>query len=228
MAEQNGQNIHQGHRLRLKRRFHTEGLQHFEEHTALELLLFFAVPRQDTNPIAHRLLNRFGSLSGVFSASMRELTEVDGVGENTATLLRLVPELMNFCREKEQEAPTFHNPLSMGEYLARRLCDQKTETMLMLCLDGKNRAICCEKLGSGTVGSITTTVREVAQRCLRNNVSAVVLAHNHPSGLALPSREDIVMTRKLQDFLREIGVQLRDHLVITEREFYSMKDHKLF
>ena len=71
-------------------------------------------------------------------------------------------------------------------------------------------------------------MREVAQRCLRNNVSAVVLAHNHPSGLALPSREDIVMTRKLQDFLREIGVQLRDHLVITEREFYSMKDHKLF
>ncbi len=223
------QGIHSGHRLRLRRRFDATGLKGFDEHTALELLLFYALPRQDTNPLAHRLLEHFGSLAAVFSASKEELMQVKGVGENTAILLRLVPQLTQLCREQRQEGKlVLDNSTKAGEYLIQRLYERQTETLLMLCLDAKKQMIACEELGNGNINSISITMREIAQICLRKNVSGIILAHNHPSGLALPSREDIAMTRKVQDVLQKVGVQVYDHFVITEKEFYSMKDHKLF
>ena len=200
---QEKQNLHAGHRQRLKKRFDAVGLKGFEEHTLLELLLFYAIPQKDTNALAHELIRRFGSLDGVLQASMAQLMQVNGVGENAARMLKVVAAVCQSC--------------------GQGLWEDK-----LLNLDAANTLICCEELGSGSLAQVSVGAGEVAQFCVRRGFERVILAHNHPSGLDCPSREDVAMTRKLQDLLQDLGVFLVDHFVITDRAFYSMKDHGLF
>ena len=112
--------------------------------------------------------------------------------------------------------------------LRTRLLGSAQERLLLLNLDAANTLICCEELGSGSLAQVSVGAGEVAQFCVRRGFERVILAHNHPSGLDCPSREDVAMTRKLQDLLQDLGVFLVDHFVITDRAFYSMKDHGLF
>ena len=165
--------------------------------------MFYGVPQKDTNPIAHRLIERFGSLPAVLEAPARELMQVEGVGENVARLLKVTQAMRCRCTQQQtaRQKVVLNSSLKAGEYLCSLLQGRETEALLL---------------------------RQIAQLCVNRNVHDIILAHNHPSGLVHPSREDIVMTRKAQDFLQEIGVNLLDHFVITDKEFYSMKDHRLF
>ena len=221
--------IHDGHRQRLKQRFLEEGLESFTDIQVLELLLFFSVPRQDTNPIAHALLDHFGSLYQVLEAPVEELRKVKGVGEQSALLLSLMNDVARYYQVdrtmREKILPTVQ---ACGEYLVPFFFGRNVETVFLLCLDAKCKVLCCKEVGQGSVNSAGISVRKIVETALAANATTVVLAHNHPSGLVHPSREDIVMTRKAQDFLQEIGVNLLDHFVITDKEFYSMKDHRLF
>ena len=222
-------NVHAGHRQRLRERFDTAGSSGFEEHTILELLLFYAIPQKDTNPLAHDLIQRFGSLEGVLNASKEELMQVSGVGENTATLLRLVEGIWEVCaRSKTKEKVVLDSSSKTGEFVREHLHGRQRETMVVLCLDNQMRLVRLEELGSGISDSTTASFREIAQLCMRLNINNMILAHNHPSGLVYPSKEDIVVTRKMKDLLKEINVKLHDHFIVTENEFYSMRDHKLF
>ena len=223
-------NLHAGHRDRLKKRFDAVGEKGFEDHTLLELLLFYGVPQKDTNPIAHRLIERFGSLPAVLEAPARELMQVEGVGENVARLLKVTQAMRCRCTQQQtaRQKVVLNSSLKAGEYLCSLLQGRETEALLLVCLDAGKAVRHCEQLESGVSDSISTTLRQIAQLCVNRNVHDIILAHNHPSGLVHPSREDIVMTRKAQDFLQEIGVNLLDHFVITDKEFYSMKDHRLF
>lgn len=206
------------------------GERGFEDHTLLELLLFYRVPQKDTNPIAHRLIERFGSLPAVLEAPARELMQVEGVGENVARLLKVTQAMRCRCTQQQtaRQKVVLNSSLKAGEYLCSLLQGRETEALLLVCLDAGKAVRHCEQLESGVSDSISTTLRQIAQLCVNRNVHDIILAHNHPSGLVHPSREDIVMTRKAQDFLQEIGVNLLDHFVITDKEFYSMKDHRLF
>lgn len=226
----NKANLHAGHRDRLKKRFDAVGEKGFEDHTLLELLLFYGVPQKDTNPIAHRLIERFGSLPAVLEAPARELMQVEGVGENVARLLKVTQAMRCRCTQQQtaRQKVVLNSSLKAGEYLCSLLQGRETEALLLVCLDAGKAVRHCEQLESGVSDSISTTLRQIAQLCVNRNVHDIILAHNHPSGLVHPSREDIVMTRKAQDFLQEIGVNLLDHFVITDKEFYSMKDHRLF
>lgn len=226
----NKTNLHAGHRDRLKKRFDAVGEKGFEDHTLLELLLFYGVPQKDTNPLAHRLLERFGSLPAVLEAPARELMQVEGVGENVARLLKVTQAMRCRCTQQQvsRQKVVLNSSLKAGEYLCSLLQGRETEALLLVCLDAGKAVRHCEQLESGVSDSISTTLRQIAQLCVNRNVHDIILAHNHPSGLVHPSREDIVMTRKAQDFLQEIGVNLLDHFVITDKEFYSMKDHRLF
>ncbi len=226
----NKANLHAGHRDRLKKRFDAVGERGFEDHTLLELLLFYGVPQKDTNPIAHRLIERFGSLPAVLEAPARELMQVEGVGENVARLLKVTQAMRCRCTQQQtaRQKVVLNSSLKAGEYLCSLLQGRETEALLLVCLDAGKAVRHCEQLESGVSDSISTTLRQIAQLCVNRNVHDIILAHNHPSGLVHPSREDIVMTRKAQDFLQEIGVNLLDHFVITDKEFYSMKDHRLF
>ncbi len=219
--------IHQGHRERKKKQFLRHGLEAFADHEVLELLLFYALPRVDTNPIAHRLLEKFGSLDMVFSASVQELTQVEGVGEHAALLLTLVPQA--YRRSCIQGEDTILNTTQKsGEFFLGRYEGVKKEVMYQVCLDMKCKVIRCVEVGKGGISKADVDVREIMENAILYKASAVILAHNHPSGVALPSREDEIATLHIKDALSTLGVELLDHVIVADGDFVSLADNGFF
>ena len=221
--------IHTGHRQRLKERFRREGLDSFDELHVLELLLFYALPQRDTNPLAHGLLDRFGSLTAVLEAKPEELEQVSGMGEHAATLLSLVTSLSRYYAVQRMAVGRILPTLEKcGEYLVPYFVGQREETVYLLCLDGKCKVLACRKLGQGSVSSVGVPIRRVVETALNLNASSVVLAHNHPSGLALPTPEDVQVTRKVALALQLVGVQLSDHVIVADEDYVSLVDSGLY
>lgn len=216
--------IHEGHRQRLRDRYRAEGLDNFSERHALELLLFYAVPRQDTAPIAQALLDRFGSLEQVLEAMPEELEKVAGVGSNTATLLTLVTALGRYAlvHRTSKNLVILNTTEKCGEYLIPYFHGRRHETVFLLCLDAKCKVLSCKEVGEGSVNSASIPIRRVVEMALGANAAAVVLAHNHPGGLALPSNEDVQTTLHLAQALRAVDVTLVDHIVVADGDFVSM------
>ena len=215
--------IHKGHRDRLKQRFLEEGLDNFTDIQVLELLLFYAIPQKDTNPIAHALLDRFGSLSRVLEADVEELKKVPGISDHSATLLALVTELCRYyqvdCSQRMEVLTTLD---ACGAYLVPRFFGRNNETVFLLCLDAKCKVLCCKEVGEGSVNSASISIRKIVETALSANATTVVLAHNHPSGVALPSAEDVQTTRRIAAALSAVEVHLADHIVVTEGDYVSM------
>jgi DNA repair protein RadC len=221
--------VHDGHRERLKANFAENGLDGFNDLNALELLLFYAIPRRDTNVIAHELINRFGSLDGVFNASLQELMDVPGIGENAALLIRLVPQMAK-KRElsKVSNMKEFCRSSEVAKFLIPRFINERDEVAMVVCLDTQNCLLCCEVLNHGDVKSVDISVRRLVETALKHKASAVVLAHNHPDGALLPSREDEVFTNNARDALRLLEIRMMDHLIIAGNRYFSMKDSNMF
>lgn len=176
---------HEGHRQRLRRRFLLEGLDNFDEVQVLELLLFYAIPRRDTNPIAHALLEQFGSLSGVLEAPVSALAQVPGMGENGATLLQLVTAASRYYMIQRSSAGQVLNTVERcGAYLTPRFFGLRDEAVCALCLDAKCKPLACRILGWGSVNAAGVPIRKIVEFALSVNATSVVLAHNHPSGIA--------------------------------------------
>ena len=189
---------HKGHRERLKNRFLGTGLDSFTDVQALELLLFYAIPMKDTNPIAHALLNRFGSLSQVLDAPVEELKKVPGISDHAAVLLHLTTELARFYQvDSAQRVEVLTSLDACGAYLVPRFFGRKVETVFLLCLDAKCKVLCCRQIGEGSVNAASISVRKVVETALNANATSVVLAHNHPSGVALPSADDVQTTQRI-------------------------------
>ncbi len=221
--------IHEGHRQRLKDRFRAEGLDHFDERHALELLLFFAVPRQDTAPLAQRLLDHFGSVAQVLEASAEELEKVPGVGYNAATLLTLTTALGRYYLvNRTMKNEILHSTDRCGEYLIRYFHGRRNETVFLLCLDAKCKVLCCKEVGEGSVNSANIPIRRIVEMALGANATSVVLAHNHPSGIALPSDEDVYTTRRVAMALDTVEIQLADHIVVADDDFVSLAQSGLY
>ena len=217
--------VHDGHRERLRARFAEHGLESFNELNALELLLCYAIPRRDTNEIAHRLLDAFGSLSGVFQASMQELTSVPGIGENAATLILMVPQIVKKAHvSKAKETKIIRNSTDAGNYLLPYFLDEPDEIVMMLCLDNKRAVICCREMGRGVVNCVDANIRRMVETALKVKTTTVIVAHNHPNGVALPSREDDNFTRTLYRSLGLLGITLEDHIIVANDEFVSLAD----
>ena len=215
--------VHDGHRKRLRQRFMDEGLDHFSDIQVLELLLFYAIARQDTNPIAHRLLDHFGSLSQVLEAPVEELCKVEGVGENTAVYLRLVTQVGRWY-QKDRAARVKMLPTleSCARYLQPYFFGQSVETVYLLCLDAKCKLLCCRKIAQGNVNSTDLSIRKIVETALSANASSVLLAHNHPGGMAIPSYEDIHTTQNVAAALQAVDVNFVDHLVICDDDYVSL------
>ena len=215
--------IHKGHRDRLKARFLEEGLDNFTDIQVLELLLFYAIPQKDTNPIAHALLGHFGSLSRVLEADVEELKKVPGISDHSATLLTLVTELSRYyqvdCAQRVEVLSTLD---ACGAYLVPRFFGQNNETVFLLCLDAKCKVLCCKEVGEGSVNSASISIRKIVETALSANATTVVLAHNHPSGVALPSTEDVQTTRRIAAALSAVEIHLADHIVVAEGDYVSM------
>lgn len=215
--------IHDGHRQRLKQRFRQEGLDNFDELYVLELLLFYCVPRVDTNPLAHRLLDHFGSLTQVLGASAEELEKVSGVGENISTFLSLITEVGRYYQVKQAEPGTILCTIEeCGKYMMPYFFGRENETVFLLCLDAKCKVINCQKVGEGSVNSANIPIRRIVEMALRSKATTVVLAHNHPSGLAIPSAEDIQTTLRVAQAMEAIEIVLADHIIVARDDFVSI------
>lgn len=221
-------NIHDGHRDRMKRRFAEHGLDNFDDVNVLELLLFYVRPRCDTNAIAHSLLKRFDTLDSVFEAPIEELSKVEGVGDGTATFLKLIPQVSRrYLMCKNGAGTIISSSDAAGKYSVPLFMYEKDEVVYLICLDSKCRVICCRELGRGVVNSAEVSVRKVVEQAINHNASSVILAHNHTSGLAIPSREDEVTTQRIASALRLVGIALTDHIVVAGEDFVSMADSGL-
>lgn len=215
--------IHKGHRERLKQRFLEDGLDNFTDIQVLELLLFYAIPQRDTNPIAHALLNHFGSLSGVLDADVAELKKVPGISDHSATLLALVTELCRYYQvDSAQRVEILTTLDACGAYLVPRFFGRTRETVFLLCLDAKCKVLCCKEVGEGSVNSASISVRKIVETALAANATTVILAHNHPSGVAVPSGEDAQTTRRIAAALSAVEVHLADHIIVADGDYVSM------
>lgn len=216
--------IHDGHRQRLKKRFLEEGLDNFTDIQVLELLLFYCIPRQDTNPIAHKLLDHFGGLSQVLEATPAQLQKVPGIGENTATFLRLVTEVERYYLvDRSTREKVLNGTEDCARYLIPFFFGRAVETVFLLCMDAKGKVLCCKEMGEGSVNSAGISVRKIMETALGANASMVALAHNHPSGIAVPSHEDIITTRRVVAALNTVDIKLLDHLVIADGDYVSIR-----
>ena len=215
--------IHEGHRDRLRKRFREEGLEAFTDIQALELLLFYCIPRKDTNPIAHELLHRFGTLAGVLEAPAAELKKVPGIGDVGADLLTMMLPLFRFYRvSKQNKLEIIHDVRNYGQILMDQLADKRNEEVYLLCMDAKCKMLSCKKVGEGSVNSAAVPIRRIVEMALAVNATSVVLAHNHPSGIAVPSEDDIRTTYRLAIALGAVDIQLVDHIVVADDDYVSM------
>lgn len=220
--------IHAGHRRRVKDEFLANGLNGLPDHRVLELLLFYAIPQGDVNPLAHRLLEQFGSLSGVFHATHEQLMEVDGVGYGTAVLIRLIPAVAaRYLQDNGSFDGQLISPWQFRELLLPLFFGQRNELAYLVCMDCKGKLIATKKLGEGIADAVHITTRKVLEAALGCNAVRVVLAHNHVSGVALWSDADLDTTLRLKRLLREAGIELVDHFIIANDDMVSMADSGL-
>lgn len=210
------QQLHKGHRERLRQRFVREGLAAFEDHNVLELLLFYAIPRRDTNPIAHELIRRFGSLEQVLEAPLEELVKVDGVGETAANLIKLCYETgLRTAKNRpgEMNGRSFHYKIT-GEYLLRRFEKNSAEEVYGLFYD-KSMVYTGETLlHRGRISSASFSLRQLAEAVSFYKASYVVIAHNHPQGRPIASSDDLNTSRAVKEFLAHMRVTLLEHYVL--------------
>lgn len=215
--------MHTGHRQRLKQQFLENGLDGFTDIQVLELLLFYSIPRIDTNLIAHNLLKRFGSLDRVLDAPPAELMKVEGIGENSATFLSLITAAGRYYQIKRSENVKILNSVTeCGNYLLPFFHGRTNETVFLLCLDAKCKVLNCKELGEGSVNSASVPIRRIVETALLNKAVSVVLAHNHPSGLALPSHEDVVSTQRTAAALAAVEITLVDHIIVADDDFVTL------
>lgn len=221
--------IHAGHRERIRERLRTAGLGAFSDHEVLELLLTYAIPRQDVNPLAHELLGTFGSLSAVLDADENELLRVKGMGKNAALLLTMMPQLMRrYQMNALGERPVIVSLADAKQYLAPLFIGTSEEHIYMVCLDQAGHVLHRTLLHTGTVDQVMLHPRTVVQTALRHHAHAVILAHNHPSGTVEPSQADLDVTGCISTALYMIGIRLADHMIFAGTSVFSMmREHMI-
>lgn len=214
--------MHGGHRERVRDRFVSEGLSAFTDAQALELLLFYSIPRQDTNPIAQNLLNRFGSLQNVFEADVADIASVEGVGISSAILLKLLPEMTRkFWIGDKKPKPKLRTVEEAAAFIKPILFGKPVEHVFIFCLDNNYRIKHYDCISQGTINDATIYLRSVVQCAIRLNSNKILLAHNHPGGYPAPSDTDLRTTRVISDALGPLGIDLVDHLIFSDHEFFS-------
>ena len=220
--------MHEGHRERMKQRFLNEGLDHFNQHQVLELLLFYTIPRRDTNPLAHKLLRRYGSLVGVLEAGYEELIKEEGVTQNTAIFLSMIPHLCRrYINDKQGAKPQLNSSAKAGEYAKSLFYGRLYEVFYVICLDSQNKVNHAALVHEGTIDSAPVYPRLIVETALRHKAAAIILAHNHPGGSLKPSAADLDATRKIRTACDAISIRVVDHIIVAGDEYFSFADNGL-
>ncbi len=221
--------IHKGHRMRVKKEFRENGLSHFPSHKIIEMLLFYSLRQGDTNELGHRLMDRFGSITGIFDADMAMLQEVDGIGEESATLIKLVSGIIKAYMDDHVSANNRIKDIETAkEYMRFKfLCEQK-ESIIIVCLANNGKVVFSDRVAQGSPEKVSISPAEVVKTALRSNAVRVILAHNHPNGICLPSSKDLRTTSILYDELRRVDIEMMDHIIVAPDGVYSMVENNMF
>lgn len=215
--------LHEGHRERIKKKYLLDGIDKFNIHEILELVLYYAIPRKNTNDIAHFLLNKFGSLSAVFDAPINLLKEVDGVGESAAIFIKLIPDLTRaYMDSKASESVRMLSIKDACDKLALQFLGRSEEVVALMLLDAKYKLLYCGVINKGTVNSVDLYSRKVVELIVMYNASAGIIGHNHPSGLAFPSKDDIISTEKIKLIFKNMGIKFLDHIIVADGDYVSL------
>ena len=213
-----------GHRNRVRERYLNTGLDTFQDYEALELLLFYAIPRKDTKSTAKNLIARFGSLPAVLDATVEELTEAD-LSPNAAILLKLVPDMNRYYAVKTDGAgQKVHSTSDAGKILCAMFRHEQTESVRLLCLNAGGKVLKLALLNEGDINAVHFSVRKIVETALSAKAVSVILAHNHPGGTLIPSREDLDATNSAKAALSTVGIQLLDHLIISGDGYCSLRE----
>lgn len=222
--------MHEEHRNRMRKRFLRDGIDKFESHEVLEMLLYGVIPRRNTNDIAHNLMDHFGTLSNVIDASYAELLKVKGVGPIVAVYINLISGLIHRYLV-DQETPSGNNPLSLKEIediFVSKFFNVKDEHLAVMLLDKDNRFVSCEVLRKGSFDAVSVNAREIFDYASRYNSNKVIISHNHPSGIAMPSAEDLKFTMEIRRVLHFLNIHLFDHIIVGSNDCFSFEQFNLF
>lgn len=220
---QQKENVHKNHRSRMRATIRQTGVESIPDINLLEYLLFYSIPRKDTNEIAHNLLDAFGSLNGVLNASYEQLLEVEGMGENSALLISLIPGICRrYVESGEEKKINLSEPQDVVNYIKTKYYGENKEVFYLLCLDALGNLINCCKLGEGTAETVLFDKRSVLETAFRNKADTVIFAHNHPNGVAAPSKTDMDTTGEFVLLFRKVGIRLADHIIIAGNDAISL------
>ncbi len=224
--------MHEGHRERLRNRFKQDGLEHFEDHNVLELLLFYCIPRKDTNEIAHNLLNEFGTIDKIFDAPLERIAKVPGMGETSALFMKLLPAVcVRYLESRGRHKENFITPKTTADYIKLvmpKFLGKSNENFLLICFDNGGRVVYNDILAEGSVNVANVEPRTIVEKVIHYNASSVLIAHNHPDGFPIASAEDLAFTNALYKTLFNINVQLKDHIIVGGNDAVSLRDSRAF
>lgn len=226
MPDKNTESIHKGHRKRVKEEFLQYGFnENTPPHKILELLLFFCLPQGDTNALAHQLLDSYnGSIVDVLDAPVEELIKFKGLTESNVVLLKLImPIARLYAKHESKGIKIFRSDAEIGSYLVKLFAGYTEENLGLLSLDGTGRRLSFDIVEKGDLGTVGVSTRKIIQTALKTNATTVILAHNHPSRIALPSGADVAMTEAVAEALSHINVRLHDHIIIADNDYVSMR-----
>lgn len=224
--EKNGKkvNLHEGHRKRMRERFRQSGFKDFNDHQMIELLLFYANPRKDTNELAHKIVDHFKSIAGIFDASYEELMSINGVSENTATLFKIIPGFLPVYYNSRSDGKVYDNIDKLKELFKPHFIGLNHEEFRLACFDNNLRCVSNVLIAAGSPDSSPFEMRKITEEIFKANSSSVAIAHNHPKGVPSPSEEDVASTRYINATLKSLGINLLDHIIVGERSAVSMRE----
>ena len=216
--------LHEGHRERMRNRFLKTGFEDMEDHEALELILYYFFPRINTNAIAHRLIDTFGSFYGVLSANPLDIQKVEGMGKNSAVLLGIIAEAGRRYFSQSKPAKRISTLRAAAEIICPLMYGLPNECFYLFCLNSSFTLLHKEKVGEGSIDSVPVYTRRIAEIALRHRASHVILSHNHPGGDPRPSHKDISITMEIINALKHLGIGVCDHIIVTDKAYYSFLD----
>lgn len=215
---------HTGHRQRLRKKFIENGFDGFEPHEALEMYLFYAIPRKDTNPLAHRLLDRYLTIGGVCDAPIDELMKDFGLSESAAAFIKMLPEMSRLYVESKMSNEYILDTNTAGEIFKAKFIGRTSEATALMLGDAKGKMLYLGIIAKGSINSTDVPVRKIVDLALRHNAKSACIAHNHPSGSAIPSSSDLEATKLIFQTLANIGVRLLDHYIVTDEDYVSLRE----
>ncbi|MBQ8782768.1 MAG: DNA repair protein RadC [Clostridia bacterium] len=217
-------NIHSGHRKRMRESFLKRDFNSMPEHEILEILLFYAHPRNDTNAVAHKLINAFGSLENVLSAPYEELIKIDGIGENSAVLLNLFSKLAVRYVASIDSEEAYKGDDEIIKELISRFANEAKEKVFVVLFDKRGKMLNITEIASGGIDDASFRPRALLEPIFRCEATKFILAHNHPQGFAVPSAADVATTKRVKDVVAELDTVFEDHIIVSGKDWFSMKN----